>query len=105
MNCLYCNEEFTPLTVMQKYCSAECGTRYRRENKGKSINPSISFSCAQCGKAVVTEEGSRDRRQRFCCRQCERKFWKHPHWDNPSTMKNFHSAEEYLSYERRTNEE
>lgn len=104
MKCLECGIEFNARYVNQKYCSISCGDKYRRKNKGKIKYPSITFSCSQCGKTVVTEEGSGDMRTRFCCASCERKFWKHPHWENPSTRTNFHSIAEYASYERRTNE-
>ncbi len=105
MRCLNCEKEFMPLTVIQKYCSAKCGRQYRHKNKGKIEYPSITFCCAQCGKKVVTEEGSGDKRERFCSRACEKKFWKHPHWENTATRINFRTAEEYFGYERRTNEE
>ena len=38
------------------------------------------------------------------CPFCEKKYWRHPHWENPSTRINFHSVEEYASYERITND-
>lgn len=101
--CLECGCDFVQLSVNQLYCSALCGNRYRRKNKGKIQYPSITFQCVQCGKTVVTEEGSRDMRTRFCCVSCEKKYWKHPHWENPSTRINFKSIEEYANYEKRTN--
>lgn len=101
MKCLNCGQEFTPLTVIQKYCSIRCGQQYRSHH---SISyPSITFQCAQCGKTVVTEEGSGDKRERFCCASCEKKYWRHPHWEDPSTRINFRSVAEYASWERRTN--
>lgn len=103
MKCLECGEEFTQLSVNQIYCSKTCGQRYWRKNRGKIKYPSITFQCSQCGKTVVTEGGSKDKRTRFCCASCEKKFWRHPHWENPSMRMNFHSVEEYASYERRTN--
>ncbi len=105
MKCLNCGEQFTPLTVIQKYCCKECGNEYRRKHKDEELWPSVTFECAECGRTVVTEGGSKDMRSRFCCRSCERKFWRHPHWDNPSTRINFRSMEEYASWERRTNGE
>lgn len=104
MKCKECGNDFSPLSVNQIYCCRSCGEKYRRKNKGKIKYPSITFSCAQCGKAVVTEEGSNDKRTRFCCASCEKKYWRHPHWENPSTRINFHSVEEYASYERITND-
>lgn len=103
MKCLNCGKEFIQLSVNQKYCSELCGCRYRRKNKGKILNPSITFNCRQCGRTVVTEEGNGDKRTAFCCASCEKKFWRHPHWENPSTRINFRSVAEYASYERRTN--
>lgn len=101
--CLNCNAEYVQLSVTQKYCCARCGNQYRRKNKGKLTYPSITFNCSQCGRTVVTEEGSGDRRTRFCSSVCEKKFWRHPIWENPSTRINFRSIEEYARYERRTN--
>lgn len=101
--CLNCGEKYTELSVTQKYCCEKCGDQYRRRNKGKLLYPSITFNCSQCGKEVTTEEGSKDMRTRFCSASCEKKFWRHPHWENPTARTNFHSMEEYASYERRTN--
>lgn len=104
MICLECGAAFQPRTVVQKYCSLRCGERYRRKNRGKILYPSIAFQCARCGRTVVTEEGSRDMRTRFCSAVCEKKFWRHPPWESESSRINFRSAEEYASYERRTND-
>lgn len=101
--CLECGKNFTPLSVNQIYCCKQCGDKYRRKNKGKIKYPSITFSCSQCGKVVVTDNGSSDKRTRFCSASCEKKFWRHPHWENPSTRINFRSIKEYESYESRTN--
>lgn len=102
--CLECGNFFTPLSVNQIYCSKKCGKAYRKKNRGKIQYPSVTFRCSQCGKTVVTEEGSHDKRTRFCSASCEKKFWRHPHWENPSTRINFHSIKEYETYERRTND-
>ena len=106
MKCLECGEEFEPLSVVQKYCSMRCGSRYRKKNKGRIKYPSVTFTCAyhKCGRTVVTEEGSGDMRTRFCSASCERKFWRHPPWEHETSITNFRSAGEYASYERRTNE-
>lgn len=101
--CLCCGIDFASLSVTQKYCSSSCGKKYRRNHKGENLNPSVTFNCSQCGKTVVTEDGSGDMRSRFCSASCEKKFWRHPHWENPSARTNFHSVEEYANYERRTN--
>lgn len=105
MKCLQCGAEFTPRTVIQKYCSTKCKYRYYSRHDVNTDYPSITFTCAQCGKTVVTEGGVKDKRTRFCCAACEKKFWRHPPWENPSTRINFHSVEEYASWERRTNDE
>lgn len=103
MKCLNCGDYFTALTVTQKYCCSQCGKQYRKLHKGEMLYPSIIFNCSQCGKTVVTEEGSGDMRSRFCSASCEKKFWRHPHWENTSTRSNFRSLKEYENYERRTN--
>lgn len=103
MKCLECRENFTPLSVTQKYCSLKCGAKYRWKNRGKIKYPSITFSCRQCGHTVVTEDGSRDRRTDFCCASCEKKFWRRPPWENTTGNINFHDVKEYANYERRTN--
>lgn len=103
MKCLNCGGEFTPLTVIQKYCCTECGVKYRRTHKNlNSEYPSITFTCAKCGKVVVTEGTTKDKRSRFCSKECEKKFWRHPPWDHTTSRTNFRSPEEYASYERRT---
>lgn len=101
MICPECGKAFTPQTVTQKYCSRACGDKYRYKTGG-AHRPSITFTCAQCGKNVVTEGGS-DMRTRFCCQSCEKKFWRHPHWETPYTNCTFSSVDRYLSYERKTN--
>lgn len=106
MKCPECGIDFVQKTVIQKYCSEICGDRYRRKNRWKMEYPSIKFTCAypKCGRVVVTEEGSGDRRERFCCASCEKKFWRHPPWEHTTQNINFHSVQEYVSWERRTNE-
>lgn len=103
--CLECGNSFVALSVTQKYCSARCGKIYRQKHSNEELWPSVTFNCSQCGKQVTTEAGSKDMRSRFCCASCEKKFWRHPPWENPSTRINFRSAKEYASYERRTNGE
>lgn len=105
MKCLYCGEEFTPATVVQKYCSKSCGNRFRRRHDMGKYYPSITFECAMCGRTVVTDGTTKDKRFRFCSKECEKKYWKHPPFDNPSTRINFRNVEEYIRYERRTNGE
>lgn len=103
MKCLYCGEEFTPLSVNQLYCSRSCGNKYRRRNEPPGY-PSIQFNCSQCGRTVVTD-GVKDQRTRFCSAQCEKRFWRHPPHESESNRINFRSIDDYARYERRTNEE
>lgn len=42
------------------------------------------FECAECGKKVRTD-GKKDRRTRFCCARCEKRFWRHPIWETPGS--------------------
>ena len=104
MKCEYCGADFAPLSVNQRYCSDKCGVAYRKRNPDAARQhfPIVTFNCSQCGHTVVTD-GLRDRRTRFCSHECEKKFWRHPHWEHSTTRTNFHSVAEYASYERRTN--
>lgn len=104
MKCLQCGEEFTPRTVIQKYCSTRCARKYQRLHNVNENYPQITFTCPTCGKTVTTEGGARDKRTRFCCHSCEKKWWKHPPGENKSSLTSMHSLEEYASWERRTNE-
>lgn len=106
MKCEYCGAEFAPLSVNQLYCSPSCKYKWYRQNPGgaKRHFPSVTFNCSQCGRTVVTD-GARDKRTRFCSASCEKKFWRHPHWEHSTTRTNFHSVSEYAAYERRTNGE
>lgn len=103
MKCIYCGKEFEPQVAWRRYCSRSCGEKYRRIHKEGIMYESITFNCTHCGKLVVTD-GKKDKRTRFCCASCEKKFWRHPHWDSPSNRINFRSVKEYEAYERRTNE-
>ena len=101
MKCRQCEKEFVP-SQNQLFCSVRCRAKYNRE-KGSAGYPSITFNCSKCGRVVVTE-GKGDKRTRFCSRQCEKKYWRHPPHDCPATRTNFRSIEEYASWERKTNE-
>ena len=101
--CPECGKIFNPHSIHQIYCSEECGKAYRKIH-GRFEREKITFNCAKCGRAVTTEPENGDKRSRFCCVQCERKYWRHPPADNPSTFKNFMSASEMLGYERWANE-
>lgn len=87
----------------QKFCCVECRNQYHKENKDTSYFTPFFFECSQCGKRVeITDE--KDRRTRFCCASCEKKYWRHPPYEQETSRTNFHSVQEYLSWERRTNE-
>lgn len=111
MRCLYCDSEFQPRTVIQRYCSKRCSERHHKEYI--AIYPSITFQCAQCGRKVVTEpyrtgQGGRpDMRTRFCCHSCEKNYWKHSQKETDKhgadRRTNFHSFADYVRYEKRTN--
>ena len=82
MKCLNCGKEFTALSVNQMYCCEKCGVQYRRKHSVDEFYPQITFRCSQCGRLVQTEGGVKDKRTRFCSRECEKKFWKRPHWEH-----------------------
>lgn len=105
MICKQCGESFSPRTVVQKFCSQRCCQRYHNTHDMRRERQSITFSCAKCGKVVVTEtdRARPDMRTRFCSRQCEHMFWRHPPDSFDSSRINFHNVEEYASWERRTN--
>lgn len=103
MQCKNCGKDFVPLSVVQIYCCEKCGREFRKKNDMNKYYPSITFPCAKCGKIVVTEGGTRDKRTRFCSKVCEKKYWRHPPWEKETSRTNFHSVQEYLSWERRTN--
>ena len=102
MKCLECGKEFVERTVIQKYCSKKCGDIFRKTHK--ILSPSITFRCAKCGKLVVTEDGTSDKRSRFCSAVCEKKYWRHPPYEFMAGKVNFHSINEYLNWEKRTND-
>ena len=91
--CLNCGERFSAGSVHSLYCSPECGYEYRKKHskveRDKLLHPSITFTCAKCGKQVVTEEGSKDKRTRFCSKSCERAYWKHPPHESETNNCNY----------------
>lgn len=76
--CLNCGKEFILMSATQKYCCSKCGTEYRMKHEEEAKYPSVTFKCVQCGKIVITD-GKKDRRKKFCCAQCEKRYWRHPH--------------------------
>lgn len=102
MKCRVCGTEFTP-TLNQLYCSKRCRQWINNNRREDTGYPSIRFSCAKCGRIVITD-GKKDKRSRFCSRECERKYWRHPPHEHPTCNTMFHNVEDYLSYERRTNQ-
>ena len=70
--------------------------------------PEIKFNCAYCGRYVVAggihSNGRPDMRKRFCCAECEKKYWRHPPHDRESSRQNFSSIRQYASWEKMTNE-
>lgn len=104
--CLMCGLPMEGAPPDKKYCSVRCAQKYYRLHRDMVIKswPSLTFTCAKCGKLVVTEPGPSDKRTRFCCASCERQYWRHPPQDNPSHNQVFHGVDHYASYERKTNE-
>lgn len=67
MICKQCGASFSPRTVVQKFCSKKCCWRYHKTHDMWRERQSITFTCAKCGKVVVTEtDGARpDKRSDF----------------------------------------
>lgn len=100
--CPNCGKEFHTDNYGKVYCCTKCGAQYRAKG-GRISYPVGTFTCAYCGRAVTTE-GGKDKRTRFCCADCEKRYWKHPPESKPSTIRNFHSAQQYAGYEKWSNE-
>lgn len=98
--CPQCGCEFTA-ALNKIFCSVKCQAKYNR-TKGAAGYPTIEFSCAKCGRLVVTD-GKGDKRSRFCSPECEKKYWRHPPHEHTTSNTMFHNIGEYLSYERRSN--
>ena len=74
----------------------------------------MQIECAnvRCRKTFTIgdrNDGRIDKRERFCCAACEKQYWRdvtrHPKPERVTHLQQFHSAEEYASYERRTNKQ
>lgn len=101
--CPFCGKRFTPVygAVTKVFCSQKCRDLSYAQY-GPYNRASITFRCAKCGRLVITEGGS-DARTRFCSLECEKKYWRHPPYDHEASRQNFHSIQDYESWERRTN--
>ncbi len=73
--CRCCGKEFTPKSVVQKYCSRRCGKRYRKEHDINADWEPVTFVCAFCGAEVKTTGSVSDRRIRYCSERCAKKYW------------------------------
>lgn len=104
MICKQCGNPFVALSVNQIYCSKSCGNKYRRKHSIQDNYPVIEFNCSKCGRHVITDGTPKDKRTRFCSHECEKAYWRHPPYEHDTSLTNFHSVGEYLSWERRTNE-
>jgi len=102
--CLNCGAEFVMRAVNQIYCCKKCAERYVYLHHGGPPHIVLSFDCAMCGRPVVTSD-KHDKRTRFCSHECEKKYWRHPPWENETCNVNYRSVGEYLAHERRTNGE
>ena len=100
-NCMECGKPFAAQNARHACCSTECALKWRRRNQTPQ-RVSIAFTCAKCGRAVVTEPERGDRRSRFCSMECEKKYWRHPPKEGKE-VRNYTCAEVYMAYERRTN--
>lgn len=82
--CEQCGAEFEKRRDGQRFCSNACAnSNWRKRNRVPRV--AITFTCAyrRCGRTVVTQTDRLDKRTRFCCRECERKYWRHPNHDSP----------------------
>lgn len=103
--CPVCGEKFEKIHRLQVYCSETCyQAADRRKVKAQRLRPSVRFECAHCGKTVITDPESGDKRSRFCSKECERKYWRHPPQDYSPRNQCFQSAGQIAAYEKRTNE-
>lgn len=81
MICPICRKDFVSSVPFRIYCSRECYV-FARDHLSKEERLSFrrklpKFNCRFCGKSVVP--GENDRRFVFCSRECEKKWWRHPH--------------------------
>ena len=97
----------TPLSELAKKLGRTEGA-IKAKAVGYGIGmPSVEFDCAHCGRHIVTKtikkNGRPDMRRRFCCTECEKKYWRHPPEDRQSSRQNFRSIRECEAWEKFTN--
>ena len=104
MICAQCGQMFVAKNAVQRYCSPQCRADFRKQQDVRRNYPPTTFVCGnpKCRKTVETATDRLDKRTRFCSRECEKAYWRHP--PKKSHIRNWHSIEEYESYERRTSE-
>ena len=72
MNCIYCNNEFTPKNKTQKFCSSKCRIDYN--NSFKLANkPERIEHCKECGKEFIVPSANQNKQ--FCSNKCYRAFY------------------------------
>lgn len=98
--CPMCGAAFRKKAVNQIYCSSRCGTMYRSRN-GAMPTESREFWCMECYSHIVVTD-RKDKRTVFCSASCEKKFWKHPHWEKSGLTK-YGSEWKYIAHEKATN--
>lgn len=86
MICAICGRSFEPKVYNAKYCSRKCRKKASRlREKSKIVIredipdgiPIREFHCRQCG-GLVTVKSEKDKRTVFCCKEHEKRYWKHP---------------------------
>lgn len=105
--CLCCGERLNPpqYTTHMMFCSKKCRDEFHKKHEKEPVKiQPFRFNCAQCDREVVVIDID-DHRSRFCSSTCEKKYWRHPPENHTTCNTNFHTVAEYLSWERRTNEE
>lgn len=102
--CWCCGKPITPRAFVthQLFCSDSCRREYKAKGMTQQFFDPIEFDCSQCGRRIRVETPD-DKRTRFCSASCEKKYWRHPPYEQETARTNFHSVQEYLSWERRTN--
>ena len=73
--CQYCGKKFDSFPCKKrKYCSQKCmGLTYRRQRKGVSFGKHRTITpikCPVCGKKFYPKLTGRNRRQKYCSREC-----------------------------------